>query len=100
MKALKMDKFYMNGLIILKKIQMMDEDIFNKEIEHFIEQNYNMMGIDLDSYLQQAPADVYDNLMCIIDFVKANFKAERMKENEIEISYKPISAQIKPTYKN
>lgn len=59
-----------------------------------------MIGIDLDSYLRQTPADMYDNLMCIIDFVKENFKTERMRENEIEISYKPISPRIKPTYLN
>jgi len=59
-----------------------------------------MMGIDLDSHLQQTPADVYDNLMCIIDFVKTNYNAERTRENETEISYKPISPQIKPTYQN
>jgi hypothetical protein len=39
MKALKMDKFYMNGLIIIKKIQMMDEEIFNEEIKNCIQQN-------------------------------------------------------------
>jgi len=39
LKTLKMDKFYMNGLIILKKIQMMPEEMFTKEIESFLEQN-------------------------------------------------------------
>ena len=34
--ALRIDKFYINGIIFLKKIQMLDESFYTQQVDTFI----------------------------------------------------------------
>ncbi len=38
--SLKLDKFYVNGIILMKKIQMFEEAFYSQQIEVFVDSNY------------------------------------------------------------
>lgn len=68
--SVKTDKFYVNGLILLKKLEIMDMSYYTKQIEAFKETFLNPYGIDIDHCLSRIDEEVYDNLMRRIDTIK------------------------------
>jgi tetratricopeptide (TPR) repeat protein len=43
--SLKLDKFYVNGVVLMKKIQMFEEAFYSQQIEVFVDVNYVSCGL-------------------------------------------------------
>jgi hypothetical protein len=82
LNALNLDKFYINGLIIMIKIKLLNDSDLNKEIDSFRDRNYESQGIELDAYLAQLEEELYDNLMHRIEIIKTNHKNQLNKISE------------------
>ena len=103
--ALKLDKFYLNGLIVLKKIEMLDCEVFSNQVKIFVEINYIMHGIDIDAFLARMDEDLYEEFIKRIDLIKLNnrnqliqirnnceeFKTGSDSNCEIKVPIKPSS---------
>ncbi|CAF0846266.1 unnamed protein product [Brachionus calyciflorus] len=76
--ALKMDKYYLNGLICLKKIQLSNFSLFTNEIDNFIQTEYKECALEVDDILDQADEENYDELINRISFIK-NLHHENVK---------------------
>lgn len=78
--ALKLDKFYMNGIILLKKMALSEEAMYTQQIELFVDANYDTCGIDLDALLANSPESFYDELFNRIDSIKSKLYLKRMEQ--------------------
>lgn len=77
--ALKLDKFYMNGIILLKKMALSEDAMHTQQIELFVDANYDSCGIDLDSLLANSPDTLYDQLFDRIDGIADKLYLKRME---------------------
>jgi hypothetical protein len=93
--ALKLDKFYINGIVLLKKLELQREVNFLSQIELFIQINYTSNGISIDNVLSECSPTLYDDLFNKIDYLKDIYMERRQfLMNDDELNLKPLQMII------
>lgn len=88
--SLKLDKFYVNGIVLMKKIQLFEEAYYSQQIELFINTNYDYYGIDLDEFLAESPESYYDQLFDRISLIKQKLYTKLLRnQQQVNLKSKP-----------
>jgi tetratricopeptide (TPR) repeat protein len=100
-QSLKLDKFYVNGLIAMKLLTKLNDSYLDKQIEMFVEGAYTMCGIELDSYLSQLDEELYDSFMTRVESIKGSHKRQLFEicNNQGEFQSHELNLEVKVTNK-
>jgi tetratricopeptide (TPR) repeat protein len=95
--ALKVDKFYVNGLIVMKLMEKLGEVYYTRQVEMFSEANFTMCGIDVDEFLSQLDEELYDSFLNRVDTVKTNYKSHlfEISNNKGEYHHVDVNLEVK-----